>query len=610
MRLCDNSITNDSYVNKSYQQNDIYQEQYFRSVDSQVTSVQKERVYEKKINSEIEYEPIQHPEPTPLIELTETKAKEWENLEMFSSKKFSEIIKKHKKVTRYHDSIDNDEESFMDLQSNRKSNAELQVDDIFDDERDLGDHRTYQNGNHNQKIECRESPAPETFDRIKKVEMSDIKEVVDYSRELKFEDLTSSIKKSAKRLAKEQSAEPSASKGSEHKIFTTSINLMDFDALSAEKLQEEYKNSKTQDCRDDSLEKAPTWNFIGSNREQNYFEGPSTSKKVIIDDFDEFKYDDPPSEQEEEQRQDTDNVNAMFDTSEANNSCYINEELGDDEQYQKLENVSVFEENEEDQDNDDQDNIPFNLDDEQQEDNDQYTQQTEEGIDTLKQMRMLFGSEQKIREQSEAAIQNLNNADGEEQEEIESEPDEFQTPGLSQSIHEHNNGTAKSNVFDRRSFQDFSMKKFQEIMFENNISDFMSSVERTVRQNNTDNQTHRTHREEKHSHEKAKTPKKSSHFVSPRKFSRKELELDRIVGSKMKYMSEKKKQRRSMLDNDSSLVKEITQDPLNRSMDIYKSKFANYTQSNKSQARVQKPKMVGSDINIPINNGISVQSKF
>ena len=153
--------------------------------------------------------------------------------------------------------------------------------------------------------------------------------------------------------------------------------------------------------------------------------------------------------------------------------------------------------------------------------------------------RMLFGSEQKIREQSEAAIQNLNNAEYEDQEEVESEPEEFQTPGLSQSIQEQNNATAKSNVFDRRSFQEFSMKKFQEIMFENNISDFMSSVERTVRQNNTDNHTHRTKKEEKHSHEKSKTPKKSSNFVSPRKFSRKELELDRIVGNKMKYMSEK-----------------------------------------------------------------------
>ena len=64
-----------------------------------------------------------------------------------------------------------------------------------------------------------------------------------------------------------------------------------------------------------------------------------------------------------------------------------------------------------------------------------------------------------------------------------------------------------------------------------------------------------------------------------------------------------------MLDNDSSLMKEITQDPLNRSMDIYKSKFANHTQSNMSQSRIQTAKMVGSDINIPLKNGISLQSK-
>ena len=49
-------------------------------------------------------------------------------------------------------------------------------------------------------------------------------------------------------------------------------------------------------------------------------------------------------------------------------------------------------------------------------------------------------------------------------------------------------------------------------------------------------------------------------------------------------MSEKKRQRRSMLDNtDSSFVKEITQDPLNKSMDIFRAKNGNNSNTNLSK---------------------------
>lgn len=238
-----------------------------------------------------------------------------------------------------------------------------------------------------------------------------------------------------------------------------------------------------------------------------------------------------------------------------------------------------------------------------------YHETEDNGGDTLKQMRMLFGSEQKIREQSEAAIKNLNTLPHEPVEE-ESEDEGFKTPGLSQSIHEPHNATAKSNVFDRKSFQEFSMKKFQEIMFDNNISEFMNSVERTVRANAVENKTNRTLFEDKPVNEKSMTPKRSSNFVSPRKFSRKELELDRIVGSKMKFMSEKKKQRKSMLEqNDSGFIREITQDPLNRSLDLHKSKYANFTNSHNNLSSTVKPKVIGSDMTKGLTSALNIQGK-
>lgn len=107
-------------------------------------------------------------------------------------------------------------------------------------------------------------------------------------------------------------------------------------------------------------------------------------------------------------------------------------------------------------------------------------------------------------------------------------------------------------------------------MFDNNISDFMNSVERTVRANEIESQTIR--KVEKPLKKNSCTPKKHN-LVSPGKFGRRELELDSFVGSKMRYMSEKKKKRKSMLENyDSSLIQEFPQDPLNQSQDINKTK--------------------------------------
>ena len=235
--------------------------------------------------------------------------------------------------------------------------------------------------------------------------------------------------------------------------------------------------------------------------------------------------------------------------------------------------------------------------------------QQNEGVETLKNMRLLFGSEQKIREQSEAAIKNINNETEESIENEELEEEKFQTPGLSQSENDNKNATNISNIFDRHSFQDFSMKKFQEIMFDHNITEFVDSVERIVRQNTAGNKTSRVNYEVKLP-KNSITPKKESHFMSPRKFSRKEIELDSIVGRKMKHMSEKKKKRNSILDkNDTSSFKNITQDPLNKSLDYYRAKYGNYKNDSKDNSHYYNKQISNSDNNKALNNSSNAQSK-
>lgn len=561
MNITNNSIAQENYINKSYQ-DDYYQEELFKS-GSKVfkrsinmngllpptsaiieTGKKIQKVPVQQINPEIEY--------APKPDIQSSTPKDWENIEMFSSKKFSDILKKHKKVIRYHDSEINEEESYIDAQSK----DQLHITD-FDDSRDYthlksGSQNDF--GNHQFT----------TFDRIKKSKPSHKES--GYKGELKIEELTSSIKKSAKRRNLED-FEPSGSKMSGNKVFTTSINLLDYDLLSAEK-QYYDEPSRTQDNREDSLEKQPNWNFAGAEKD-GLFEGTVTSKKVIVDDLEEFQYDDEEPFQH---------------TGESGGEIH--------------ENVSVIE-NENDLEND---NIPFNVEDDEiysHNDEDQTEQSVNQadGENTLKQMRMLFGSEQKIREQSEAAIKNFN-GDDELSNENQSEDEDFKTPGLSQSQSINDkNATAKSNVFNRQSFQEFSMKKFQEIMFDNNISDFMNSVERTVRANTIENSNTKVKKNEGND-KKSLTPKRKSTFNSPRKFSRKELELDRIVGSKMKFMSEKKK-RHSMLENyDSNLSKEITQNPLNKSFEVYKAKFANYNTDNQGVRKSVNDQFVNSEKNI------------
>lgn len=290
--------------------------------------------------------------------------------------------------------------------------------------------------------------------------------------------------------------------------------------------------------------KAPEWNFIGSNRLKD--NSDQFSYGNIVDDTDEgnelqsrssgdlsFHSHDLEDEDQE------DSLRKSF-----HSGGYINEQL-DDSQQDMQENISYIEDDQDnleaDPDLSQHDNIPFNIDEDNYVSNKSMAKsdnfEEEEQPDTLKQMRMMFGSEQRIREQSEQTIQQFNNRIDDEGDN-ESEPGCLRTPGMSQSLNKSIASHNTSNVFERKSFQDFSMKKFQELMFENSMTDFMNSVERSVKQNTCENDSRKFDYTESHRVDRSLTPKKST-FKSPRKVSRKELELDRLAGTKMKIMSEK-----------------------------------------------------------------------
>ena len=214
-------------------------------------------------------------------------------------------------------------------------------------------------------------------------------------------------------------------------------------------------------------------------------------------------------------------------------------------------------------------------------------------------MRMMFGSEQKIREQSQQAIQQLNNQALEYEFQEENEPSR-QTPSVVYSkVHESSVQHSKCNVFDRKSFQEFSMKKFQELMFDNRMSDFIDSVERSVRQNTQDVDINENEFEQSSRIKtKLNSNKRSNNFKSPRKISRKEIELDRIAGEKMKHMSEKKKQCSSIFEySDSILLKISGKGHLNRSMDMHKVCLESYTSKQRTSKEIVKEKTL-SETNI------------
>lgn len=136
---------------------------------------------------------------------------------------------------------------------------------------------------------------------------------------------------------------------------------------------------------------------------------------------------------------------------------------------------------------------------------------------TLTNMRLAFGSEKHIRENSVKTLEKMEH-----------------------SQKESNSGDKteeKSSIFEKKSFQDFSLKKFTELMQVKNMKNFQNSMQKTFREYNKDKIL--TASEKKPSGRMSSTPKKSS-CISPRKFSMRDLELDRIGYEKMKEHSEKK----------------------------------------------------------------------
>ena len=550
------------------------------------------------IHAEIEYNPSCFFDEINDDNLTTPIKEEWENIEMFSSKKFSDILAKQN--SRYDNNRYTDkEDSYIDI----KNNQETEKIEEIEEKEDLNDESE-------QKSYRQSQFTDEYDDRIKKVEISDIKKV-NHSRELLFEDLANSSHNHTMRSSQKSIMQRSSFKKSNDKVLTTSINLMDEDLLENEDLQEQLiDNSRTQDLRDDSLMKPPRLNFIGSNGYKNSSSKDYTDRKVFYDDLDELQSIskspiDPPSLSQQLYQENHDQSDQKY----RNDSCDINEPLNGSIQ-KVYENVSVFEDHDDNFIHEDEmlpESIPFNIDDDHTYDNRVQEQEVSEGgPETLKQMRMMFGSEQKIREQSQQAIQQLNNQTLED--EFQEENENLQTPSLAHSVHESSNAFSKSNVFNRKSFQEFSMKKFQELMFDNKMSDFIDSVEQSVRQNTQGGETNRQEFEDSKRSKLSYTTKRNN-FVSPRKVSRKEIELDRMAGSKMKYMSEKKKQRSSMLEySDSILLKSSGKDHLNRSMDMHKLRSENNTNRDSNSKEIVKEKTL-SETNIRNNPTIEILNK-
>jgi hypothetical protein len=135
-------------------------------------------------------------------------------------------------------------------------------------------------------------------------------------------------------------------------------------------------------------------------------------------------------------------------------------------------------------------------------------------------MRLAFGSEQHIRENSVKTLEKMEHSQRESNSCEKTEE--------------------KSSIFEKKSFQDFSLKKFTELMQVKNMKNFENSMQKTFREYNRDKIL--TGSEKKPSGRMSSTPKKSSSYISPKKFSMRDLELDRIGYEKMKEHSEKKSQ--------------------------------------------------------------------
>lgn len=542
------------------------------------SSIKKKAEKLPKINGELYHEPQEK------IDIQTPVREEFENIEMFSSKKFSDIMKNKNKWKRYEESEEKDESYLSWYERKQGDDGDGRV----SPERAGFDHEEMSSGVYDQ--------------RIKKVEMGDrmVLEDLGYSGRNRYDRSQSSVFRSTLKKDKND------------KVFTTSINLLE-DQLFGSDWESESKpvNPKTQDFREESWTKNQNWNFIGSNGFTGNFDNQSTGKKVFVDEFEEFQSDSKSQDILDALGQElyhNDHLDSFSKNLKSNN--LFNRRLNDSSENSEVhENVSCFEDDQ--QELIEHDNIPFCLDDENPnqnisnkecsfEENEEH--KTEGEADTLKQMRMMFGSEQRIREQSEQAIQQLNTE--EEDPDFEIAEDVIQTPGL--SIHDSAKQDKKSSsVFNRKSFQEFSMKKFQELMFDNNMTDFIDSVERSVRQNKWESKTKQSENEEKPRKESSYTPKRNN-FVSPRKVSRKELELDMIVGH---YMSEKKRQRQSILDlSHSRLLESSGCNDLNKSLDGL-SKYSKRQDDKQTEQSIAKEKTLSEVNRVPNKDILIVNNK-
>lgn len=135
---------------------------------------------------------------------------------------------------------------------------------------------------------------------------------------------------------------------------------------------------------------------------------------------------------------------------------------------------------------------------------------------TLTNMRLAFGSELKIRENSVKTLEKADNSGS----------------GSGDKTEE------KSSIFEKKSFQDFSMKKFTELMHVKNMKNFQTTIQKTFREYSKDQIL--TASDKKDCNNRTSFTPKKNRPVSPRKFSMKDIELDRIGSEKMKQNSAKK----------------------------------------------------------------------
>lgn len=166
---------------------------------------------------------------------------------------------------------------------------------------------------------------------------------------------------------------------------------------------------------------------------------------------------------------------------------------------------------------------------------------------TLTNMRIAFGSEQRVRENSVKTLEKM----------------EFSVEGSNSG----KKTEEKSSIFEKKSFQDFSLKKFTELMQVKNMKNFQNSMQKTFREYNKTKILSAS--DKKNGNNRTSSTPKKSKCISPRKFSMKDLELDRIGYEKMKENSEKKNKFISQIIGSSS-----SQNRRNNSSILYKSNLS------------------------------------